>query len=317
MEYRKLGRSGLDVSVVGLGANNFGRRLDQPATEQVIRKAVDVGINLVDTANSYGESLSEQYIGESIDGIRGKVLLATKVASTMGEGPNQMGASRKHIMDQVEGSLTRLGTDYLDLYQIHRPDPGTPIEETMRTVDDLVRQGKVRYVGCSNFAAWQVAQAMDVAKSSNLEGFVSAQPFYNMLKRDVEAELVPCCGRYGLGILPYFPLANGFLTGKYRRGESPPEGTRLAGAGPRADRILTDANFDVLEALESFAAERHRSMVELAIAWLLGNPTVSSVIAGATKPSQVETNAKAFDWHLTDDEMAELDTILGGQDGEA
>ena len=317
MEYRKLGRSGLDVSVVGLGANNFGRRLDQPATEQVIRRAVDVGVTLIDTANVYGDTLSEQYIGESIEGIRDKLVLATKVASKMGDGPNQMGASRKHILEQVEGSLKRLGTDYIDLYQIHRPDPKTPIEETMRTLDDLVRQGKVRYVGCSNFAAWQVAQAMEVARSANLEGFVSAQPFYNMLKRDVEAELVPSCRRYGLGVLPYFPLANGFLTGKYQRGESPPEGTRLAGAGPRAGRILTDANFDVLEALESFASERDRSMVELAIAWLLGNPTVSSVIAGATKPSQVEANAKAFDWQLTGDEMEELDTILGGQDEEA
>ena len=312
MEYRTLGSSGLQVSVVGLGTNNFGGRLDFQATDTVIKRSVDQGINLLDTANSYGDTRSEEFIGKSTKGIRDQVLLATKVASPRGEGPNRRGASRKHVMEQVELSLRRLQTDYIDLYQIHFPDPNTPIEETLRTLDDLVRQGKVRYAGCSNFQAWQVSQAMERSSKLGLEPFVSVQPSYSMLKRDVEQELVPCCNAYGLGILPYFPLASGFLTGKYRRGETPPDGTRLAGNSRMADTYLTDANFDVLEALEAFAAERGRSMVELAIAWLLANPSVSSVIAGATRPEQVDANAKAADWGLGADEMEGLAGILSG-----
>ncbi len=310
MEYRTLGSSGLQVSVVGLGTNNFGGRLDLKTTETVIRSSVDQGINLLDTANSYGDTRSEEFIGESVKGIRDQVLLATKVASPRGQGPNQQGASRKHVMEQVEMSLRRLQTDYLDLYQIHWPDPNTPIEETLRTLDDLVRQGKVRYIGCSNFQAWQVAQAMERSSTLGLEPFISVQPSYSMLNRDVEQELVPCCKAYGLGILPYFPLANGFLTGKYRRGEMPPDGTRLAGNSGMADKYLTEANFDVLEALEVFAAERSRSIVELAIAWLLANRSVSSVIAGATRPEQVDANAKAADWKLDADEMEQLANVM-------
>ena len=225
MEYRRLGSSGLEVSEVGLGTNNFGGRMDLRQTQYVVRRSVDLGINLLDTANSYGGSLSEEYIGKSIDGIRDRVLLATKVASSMGDGPNGKGASRSHILEQIEGSLKRLNTDYIDLYQIHFPDPKTPIEETLSTLDDLVRQGKVRYIGCSNFPAWQVARAVEVSRGINLESFVSVQPQYSMLEREVEKELAPCCEAYGLGILPYFPLAHGFLTGKYRRGQPMPDGT--------------------------------------------------------------------------------------------
>jgi aryl-alcohol dehydrogenase-like predicted oxidoreductase len=311
MEYRRLGNSGLEVSVVGLGTNNFGGRMDFEQTEKVVRHAVEVDINLLDTSNSYGNGLSEEYIGRSIKGIRDKLLLATKVATPQG-GPNQGGASRKHILDQVEKSLTRLGTDYIDLYQMHYPDPNTPIEETLRTLDDLVRQGKVRYIGCSNYAAWQVAQAVETSRNLHTEPFVSAQPEYSMLNRDVEAELVPVCQAYGLSLLPYYPLASGFLTGKYRRGQDAPEGTRLAGGSRRAQNTLTDANFDVLEGLEAFAAGREHSMVELAFAWLLTNPVVGSVIAGATKTEQLDANAKAADWHLTPDEMQEIDGILKG-----
>ena len=309
MEYRRLGNSGLEVSTVGLGTNNFGGRMDAKQTDDVVKKAIDEGINLLDTSNSYGRTLSEEYIGKSIKDVRDQVLLATKVASPMGEGPNAGGTSRKHIMDQVELSLKRLDTDYLDLYQIHFPDSRTPIEETLRTLDDLVRQGKVRYIGCSNFASWQVAQAMETADALHLEPFISAQPEYSMLDRRPEAELIPCCEAYGLGLLPFYPLASGFLTGKYRRGEAAPEGTRLARTSARSEATLTDANFDLLEALESFTAERGHTMVELAFAWLLGHPVVSSVIAGATKTGQVADNAKAADWHLTPEDMKEIDGI--------
>ena len=312
MEYRRLGNSGLQVSVVGLGTNNFGGRMNYEQTEHVLKQALEENINLIETSNTYGGRLSEEYIGKALTGVRSRVLLATKVSNNVGEGPNHSGASRKHIMEQVEISLRKLQTDYIDLYQIHYPDPFTPIEETMRTMDTLVKQGKVRYIGCSNFAAWQVAEAMGVARALNLEPLICVEPEYNMLKRGIEKELIPCCQRFGLGILPYFPLASGFLTGKYRRSQGAPEGTRLARKEyqPRAQAILTDANFDILEQLETFATDRGRPLVELAIAWLLANPVVASVIAGATKPEQVTANAKAADWHLTPDEMEELDNIL-------
>ena len=313
MEYRRLGRSGLQVSVVGLGTNNFGGRMDYEQSERVMRQALDDGINLIDTSNSYGKALSEEYIGKSIKGIRSQFLLATKAASSIGSGPNQGGASRKHIMEQVELSLKRLDTDYVDLYQMHYPDTNTPIEETLRTLDDLVRQGKVRYIGCSNYAAWQVSEAILTSRTLNLEPFITVQPEYSMLRRDVEKELIPCCQAYGLGILPYFPLASGFLTGKYKRGQQVPEGTRLFGNERMRQRVLTDENFDLLERLEAFAAQRERSMVELAIAWLMANPLVSSVIAGATKPEQVVANAKAADWNLTPEEMQEISGILNGE----
>ena len=232
MEYRKLGSSGLDVSVVGLGTNNFGRRLDYEATERVVLSALDEGVNTIDTANSYGDSLSEEYIGRALEGRRGEAVIATKVASPRGDGPNSVGASRKHILDQVEGSLKRLRTDHVDLYQVHFPDPTTPIDETLRTLDDLVRSGKVRYTGCSNFAGWQLAQAMERAIAVGSEPFASVQPPYSMLQRDIEKELVPCCEAYGVGILPYFPLANGLLTGKYRRGQPAPRARASATTRP-------------------------------------------------------------------------------------
>ena len=311
MEYRCLGRSGLELSAVGLGTNNFGARIDYQQTDRVIHQAVDIGVNLIDTANIYGKTLSEEYIGKSTKGIRGQVLLATKVAGPTGEGPNQGGASRKHIMEQVELSLRRLQTDHIDLYQMHYPDSGTPIEETLRTLDDLVRQGKVRYIGCSNYAAWQVAEAVLASHTLHLEAFISAQPPYNMLEREVERELIPCCQAYGIGILPYFPLASGFLTGKYRQGESLPEGTRLYDFA-KVRNNLTDRNFDLLDRLKVFAAERGHSTLELAIAWLLANPSVGSVIAGARLPGQVVDNVKAIDWQLTPEDLHEIDGILNG-----
>ncbi len=310
MEYRRLGSSGLQVSVIGLGTNNIGGRMDYKQTEKVLKQTVEEGINFIDTSNTYGNGLAEEFIGKALKGNRDKVLLATKVAGTMGEGPNQHGVSRKHIMEQVEISLRKLQTDYLDLYQIHYYDPFTPLEESLRTMDNLVTQGKVRYIGCSNFAAWQVAEAMGTAKALGLEPLVSTESEYSMLKRGIEKELLPCCRRYKLGIIPYFPLASGFLTGKYKRGKQAPKGTRLSIQHKRAGAILTDENFAVLEKLEVFVGERGRSLTELAFAWLLAHPEVSSVIAGVTRPEQITANARAADWHLSAEEMEELDGIL-------
>ena len=310
MQYRRLGHSGLQVSVIGLGTNNFGPRLDYPVAERVLRQAVEAGINFIETSNTYGEGQAEAFIGTALRGVRSQVLIATKVASNIGDGPNMHGASRKHILEQVDRSLKRLQTDYLDLYQIHYYDPFTPLEETLRTMDHLVHQGKVRYLGCSNFAAWQVSDAMGVSRALGLESLVSVEPEYSMLKRAIEKELLPCCTRYQLGILPYFPLASGFLTGKYKQGQPAAAGTRFAVQQQRAATILTPENFAVLEQLEAFATARARPLVELAFAWLLAHPQVSSVIAGATTPEQIIANVQAADWYLSTIEMEELDGIL-------
>lgn len=309
MEYRRLGNSGLKVSLAGLGCNNFGWRCDEQQSALVVHKALDLGVNFFDTSNSYGRGLSEEYLGRALAGRRGEVIIATKVGSRVGEGPLQSGASRRHIMQQAEGSLRRLATDHIDLYQIHFPDESTPAEETMRALDDLVRQGKVRYIGCSNYASWQVVESQLIAKSHNLTPFVSAQNRYNLMERGIERDLVPVCEKYGLGILPYFPLASGFLTGKYRRGEPLPEGTRLAAVAPMAGDILSDRNFDMLEKLESFAQARGRPLVDLALGWLATRPYIASVIAGATRPEQVEQNVNAVSWRLSDSEMAEVDAL--------
>lgn len=309
MDYRNLGNSGLQVSVVGLGCNNFGRRLDLDGTSAVINAAIDSGINLLDTADVYGgEGKSEELMGVALKGKRHQVVLATKFASPMGEGPMHQGGSRKWIMQAVEDSLRRLQTDYIDLYQVHRPDPKTPIEETMRALEDLVREGKVRYIGHSNFTGWMTAEAHYIARYEHLTPFISAQNEWSLLNRRVEHDLVPACAEFNVGILPYFPLASGMLTGKYKRGEAAPEGTRLA-FGPMGERVLTDANFDKVEKLEAFATERGHSLLELAIGWLASQPTVGSVIAGATKPEQVKANVEAGGWRLTPEEMAEVDQL--------
>lgn len=307
MEFRQLGDSGLKVSAVGLGTNNFGARVDAEGTARVIDQALHEGINLLDTANIYSKGLSEEYIGRALNGKRHEAVIATKVGGRMGDGPNDEGASLKHIRHEIEESLRRLGTDYVDLYQIHFVDESTPIEETVRVLDDLVKEGKVRYTGCSNFAAWQVCEGVWTSESLGLTSFSSVQPHYSMLVREPERELVPFCDEYGIGILPYFPLASGFLTGKYRRGQPAPAGTRLA----ENDRgMFVDANYDLIEALESFAEQRGHSLLELAFAWLLARPAVSSVIAGATKPEQVTANARAVSWHLTDDDLTQVEAIL-------
>lgn len=309
MEYRRLGRSGLKVSVVGLGGNNFGAACDAERSIAVIHRALDVGINLIDTSDSYSRGVSEEYIGEALAGRRDEAIVATKVVSAMGDRPNERGASRKHILDGCEASLRRLNTDYIDLYQLHRWDPETPLEESLRALDDLVRQGKVRYVGCSNFAAWQLTYGLGLAERLNLTSFVSVQPHFNMFVRDVEKELLPACAHFGVGVIPYFPLASGLLTGKYEAGKEPPPDTRAA----RNPRMLQQSSerFATVEKLKSFAAERGYGLAQLAIAWLAAHPEVSTVIAGATRVDQVEQNARAAEVKLSAEDLAALEVILG------
>ncbi len=311
MEYRRLGSTGLLVPAVGLGANNFGvrGRTDPAQAACVIDQAMDLGATFISTANIYGQGLGEQIIGHALKGKRDRAIIATKVGRAMGEGPNTQGASRLHILREVDASLKRPDTDYIDLYQLHDADPNTPVEETLRTLDSLVQQGKVRYIGCSQHTPWQVCELVLTARMMRLEPVVSVEQEYNMLARQIENELIPMCKAYNLGILPFFPLANGFLTGKYQPGQPPPQGTRLANS-PRKDMILTPENFAVLGQLQEFAMDRGHTMAELAIAWLLANPVVSCVIAGATRPEQVAENVKAASWYLTPEEMAELDGVL-------
>ena len=307
MKYRKLGGSGLEVSEIGLGTNNFGQRLDFESSDRVISQCIDSGINLIDTSNSYGATLSEEYIGRSLVGRRDGVVLATKVSSRMAEGPNQAGNSRIHIMDQIDASLARLQTDYIDLYQIHWWDDNTPIEETLRALDDLVRDGKIRYFGCSNFSSWQVCESVWTSRSVGINSFVSVQPHYSMMERSIESELLPFCQKYDVGVLPYYPLANGFLTGKYRRGENIPEGTRL-GVNDRG--MFTEENFDLIEKLDSFSSKREKTVLDLAFAWLLARDEISSVIAGATSAEQVVSNAATAEFVLTKEEFKEVSCIL-------
>lgn len=309
MEYRPLGNSGLLVSVAGLGANQFGRRCDLNQTKAIVHKALDLGVNFIDTADRYAGTLSEQYLGQAIQGHRHDVIIATKFATPMREGPLWSGASRRYVTEAVQASLKRLGVDYIDLYQIHYPDPLTPIEETMRALDDLVHRGDVRYIGCSNFSAWQVVEAQWVARSEHLTPFISAQDEYSLVERAIERELVPVCGKYGLGIIPFFPLAEGLLTGKYRPGQPQPGGARLAN-GPFGAYWLTDENFSLVAKAEAFARERGHTIGELALAWLAVQPQVSTVIAGATRTEQVEDNVRAFDWRLTAHDITVLDQIL-------
>ena len=312
MKLRKLGESGPEVSVVGLGCNNFGLRIDLEASRKVIHKALDAGITLLDTADTYGNrGGSECMIGEILGENRKRVVLATKFGGAMNEAGTMKGASRRYVVSAAEASLKRLRTDWIDLYQIHFPDPATPVEETLRAFDDLVRAGKVRYIGCSNFAGWQLVDADWTARHFNLHAFVSCQNEYSLLVRTVERELIPAMQKFGVGMLPYFPLASGLLTGKYAPDKPVPENTRFQALKGLADRYLTDSNWKIVERLEAFCTGRGHTLLELAFAWLLARPTVASVIAGATKPEQVEQNAKAADGVLTPEEIAEIDEITG------
>ncbi len=310
MEIRNLGQSGLRVSAIGMGCNNFGGRIDQDATRAVIHKAIDLGITLFDTSDTYGVAGgSETQMGQVFGDRRKDIVLATKFGNPMDNSGEKQGGARRYIMTAVEDSLRRLRTDWIDLYQIHSFDPRTPIEETLRAMDDLVRQGKVRYIGCSNFPAWRLTEARWTARTLGLDQFVSCQDEYSLIFRTPEKELMPAAREAGMGMLPYSPLGSGLLTGKYRRNAPLPAGTRLAGTPRLADRFLTERNWGIAEKLGDFAAARGRSMLELAFSWLLSREPVTSVIAGATKPEQVEQNVKAGGWKLTAEELAEIDRI--------
>jgi aryl-alcohol dehydrogenase-like predicted oxidoreductase len=307
MRQRNVGRSGLKVPVVGLGCNNFGARIDLEASRRVVDKALDLGITFFDTADVYGNrGGSEAFLGQILGARRKDVVIATKFGYPMDEDGLKRGASRRYIVSAVEESLRWLDTDWIDLYQIHGPDPSTPIEETLRALDDLVRDGKVLYVGCSNFPAWQVVQSLCTADRKELTGFVSGQDEFSLLVRDAERELIPAMLAHGLGLLPYFPLASGILTGKYQRNAPPPAGTRLAAWHMLADRYDTEANWDKIARLKRFSEQRGHTLLELAFSWLLAQTPVASVIAGATKPEQVEQNAKAVEWVLTAGELVEV-----------
>jgi aryl-alcohol dehydrogenase-like predicted oxidoreductase len=310
LRQRALGKSGLQASIVGLGCNNFGRSADLAASRKVVHKALDLGITVFDTADIYGNrGDSETYLGEILGDRRKDIVLATKFGMPMDEVETLKGASRHYIMRAVDASLRRLRSDWIDLYQLHCPDALTPIEETLRALDDLIRQGKVRQIGCSNLAAWQVMEAHWTARYLGLNAFVSCQDEYSLLMREPERELIPAMQAYGLGLLPYFPLASGLLTGKYKRNAAMPEGTRLASIEKFAERFLTAENWRIVERLAAFCADRSRSLLELAFSWLAARPIVSSIIAGATSPAQVEQNVRAVDWTLTPEDMAEIDRL--------
>ena len=310
MEYRNLGSSGLRVSLVGLGCNNFGMRLELEQTRAVVDRAFDLGITFFDTADMYGgRGGSETQLGKILGHRRKDIVLASKFGMAMSDDGTKIGASRRYIMSAVEDSLRRLKTDWIDLYQLHQPDPLTPLDETMQALDDLVTQGKIRYIGCSNLPSWQVVESQWLSKSMGLNRFVSCQDEYNILNRDVESELIPAMQKYGCGLLPYFPLASGLLTGKYKRTEMP-EGARLTDMPTFANRIyLTDENFDIVDRLKKFANKTGHSILELAFSWMASRPTTASIIAGATKPEQIDANVAAINWVLSQSEINEVDKI--------
>jgi aryl-alcohol dehydrogenase-like predicted oxidoreductase len=312
MEYRTLGNTGLKVSEMGLGGNNFGFWADEQTSAAVINSAIDAGINFIDTADAYARGQSEEYIGRILKGKRHHLIIATKFGFPLNEGPNEGGASRHYILRAVDDSLKRLQSDYIDLYYIHKPDASTPIEETLFALDSLLKSGKVRYIGCSNFAAWQVDEAMWTSRTNHLSSFVVVQQGYNLLARQIEKELVPCCKARGIGIIPFSPLANGLLTGKYRQGKEPPNDSRLAPANqkfPGLNRVLAEVNWDKLSKLETFAAEHGHTLGELAIAWLLARPWLVSVIAGARKVDQLKANMVAAEWKMTPEDVKAVDAI--------
>ncbi len=311
MDLRPLGRSGLQVSTIGLGGNTFGATVDGDEAVAVVHAALNAGITFIDTADVYSRGRSEELIGRAITGCRHDVVLATKVRQPMGPGPYERGLSRRWIMRAIEDSLRRLGTDYVDLYQVHAPDDETPIEETLRALDDLVRAGKVRYLGCSNFAAWEMVRAIGVAEQHGWTPWISLQQRWNILEGLDDETHLRACQRLGVGIIPYTPLASGILTGKYRRGEAPPPGTK-AGDVPTMRGRLTDEKLAATERLQDWAQARGHTAGELAIAWLLAYPQVSTVIVGARRPEQVEENLRAAEWKLSEAERDEAARVAAG-----
>ena len=314
MEQRNLGKSGLQVSLVGLGCNNFAGRIDFEATRRVVHKALDLGITMFDNADTYGDPRggAEEYLGKILGARRKDIVLATKFGRPMDGSGRREGASRRYIMTALEDSLQRLQTDYIDLYWQHIEDPRTPPEETMRALDDLVRQGKVRYIACSTLSAWQVVEANWIARHHGLAPFIACQERYNLLERDYEPNMAAMVAANGLGLVPFSPLANGLLTGKYRRNQPLPAGARLTVTQRMADRYLTERNWQIVERLDGFCAERGHTLLELAFSWLAQRPMVASVIAGATRPEQVEANVRAAEWVLSQEEMNEVDRLTAG-----
>jgi len=311
MRYRNLGHSGLKVSVIGLGTNRFGsEKVTQDAANAMIAAAQEMGLNFIDTANIYQGSRSEEALGIALKGRWDKFVLATKFSIPTSDAINDRGASRYHVQNAIEGSLRRLQSDHIDLYYVHNWDNSTPIEETLRALDDLIKTGKVRYIGASNFASWQLARANLLAEVKNWTPFIAIQNEYHMFEREDEREMLPFCKDHTVGYIPYFPLAGGFLTGKYERGKAAPKGSR-GESSEYVKKYMTDANFGRLEQLTAFAAARGRGINELAQAWLLANPQVSSVITGATRIEQMENNLKAADWELTGEEVSEINQVLG------
>jgi aryl-alcohol dehydrogenase-like predicted oxidoreductase len=308
METRKLGS--LEVGVVGLGCNNFGVRCDEAQSAKVVEAALDAGVTLFDNSDSYGRTDSERYLGKALGKHRDEVVIATKFGSPIDDDETHRGASARWIKEAVDGSLRRLGTDHIDLYQQHFPDPTVPVEETLGALDELVRAGKVREIGNSNYSGEQIDEAAEISAKQGMASFVSAQNHLNLLERGALQDVLPACERHGLGQLPYFPLASGLLTGKYTHGEPPPPGTRLAANAYWAS-LLSDENFALVERLTAYAGSRDHTILDLAFAWLLAQPAMASVIAGATKPEQVAANVAAAEWRLTEDEVSEMDELLG------
>jgi 1-deoxyxylulose-5-phosphate synthase len=310
MDYRNLGRSGLKVSALSLGTNAFGLRADEATSITIVHKALDSGINLIDTADVYGNGESERIIGLALKGRRSQAVLATKGWGRMGPGPNDAGSSRQHLLNAVDASLQRLQTDYIDLYQLHGWDPSTPLEETLETLNDLVRMGKIRYIGCSNFGAWQIVKALGIADRRGWARFISNQPEYSPASRQIEREIIPAGIAEGVGQIVYFPLAGGLFTGKYKRGEAAPEGSRALTQGERfTNRWMTDRNFTLVERVEGVAAEAGISLAHLAIAWAMAKPGVTSAIVGATRVAQVEANLGACDVKLSAEIISKVDEV--------
>lgn len=313
MKYKTLGQSGLALSLVGLGCNTFGAPLDLEATRKVVHRALELGITFFDTSDSYGNmGGSEQQLGVILGERRKDIVLATKFASPMNKEGTLSGASRRYLMSAVEASLRRLKTDWIDLYQIHRPDPLTPIEETMRALDDLVRQGKVRYIGCSNFAAWQYVDAHWTAKHLGLNPLVSCQDHYNLVHREIESDLLPAMASCGAGLLPYAPLSAGLLTGKYRHGAVPPANARLVRQPSGVKKYGGEAKLAIADALQDYCEARGHTLLELAFSWLAAQPLVASVMAGVSRAEQLDANVAAANWTLTADELAAVDRIFRG-----
>jgi aryl-alcohol dehydrogenase-like predicted oxidoreductase len=308
MEYRSMGRSDLVVSEIGLGCSPFGWLIDEATSKRVVDAAIDAGITLFDTANSYGGGNSERYLGAALGTRRSAVIVATKVGAPLGNDPGQRGASPRHIRQAVEDSLRRLKTDWIDLYQLHFPDPETPIGETLGVLDELVREGKIRYAGSSNFAAWQVADAAWTAATLHLNGFVAAQNEYSLISRGAEAELIPACRHYGVGLVAYLPLAGGLLTGRYPRGVEPGRDSRMQFL--KKDRYLTEETYRIVDRLNVFAAERQTNLVGAALGGVLAQPGIASVIVGASRPEHVVTNVAALDWTPDVTDLAALDDIV-------